>query len=223
MGYADPAAQGEYQRQWNAARRAQYVAAAGGACKRCGSTVDLEFAGFKRLRISWSWAPARLEAALAQCELVCRGCRIGPVEIRHGTSHGYERHRCRCPLCVEWRRLDGQRYRERRRARERAAPRPAEAVASAAPPAPVLSRPAPPKAPRAPQRAKVPAVAGKSRETPATSGKVLPAEPAAPLVTRPPLPPSAERAAIWSSVVAKMVSERLARMDRGGWSGPRVQ
>lgn len=212
MAYADRAAQGEYQRQWNAARRAQAIAAAGGKCKRCGSTESLEFAGFKRLRCSWSWAPARLEAALAQCELVCRRCRIGSAEIRHGTSAGYDRHRCRCAECVEWRRLEGQRYRARRRAREVvAAPERHEAPV---PTAKERREPAAEPAVRPNRTKKSAPIQPAPRQAPsarAASARQESASGAAPTVHRPPLPPSAERAAVWASVVAKMAASRAMR------------
>jgi hypothetical protein len=76
MPYSDPAAQREYQRQWCANRRAEWMA--GKSCADCGSTTDLEVdhvdPSQKVSHRVWSWSRARRDAELAKCVVRCQPC-----------------------------------------------------------------------------------------------------------------------------------------------------
>ena len=67
-----------YQRRWYAARRAEWIASQGGACARCGRTVQLEVdhrdPARKVSHRVWSWSPDRRAAELADCQVLCRYC-----------------------------------------------------------------------------------------------------------------------------------------------------
>jgi hypothetical protein len=77
MGYLDPGTQRRFVRRWVAKRRADWLAV-NGPCKRCGSTQKLELhhrdPAEKVSHRIWSWAPARRDAELAKCDVLCRWC-----------------------------------------------------------------------------------------------------------------------------------------------------
>ena len=76
MPYRDPAAQREYQRQWKAARRGEWLSDK--VCARCGTSERLEIhhrdSSEKVDHKVWSWAKQRRDTELAKCEVVCRDC-----------------------------------------------------------------------------------------------------------------------------------------------------
>lgn len=76
MPYKNKDIQREYQRNWIAKRRAQYLR--GKNCTKCGSVNALEFhhknPDNKITHRFWSWRKDRLEAELAKCEVLCARC-----------------------------------------------------------------------------------------------------------------------------------------------------
>lgn len=115
MPYADAAIRGEYQRQWVAARRADWFA--GKTCAWCGSADDLQLdhvdAATKVSHRIWSWARERREAELAKCRPLCRPCHQKKTDaqgenpskliaLRHGSRSMYQKHKCRCDECRAW-------------------------------------------------------------------------------------------------------------------------
>jgi hypothetical protein len=108
----------EYQRRWIANRRAEYLA--GRTCVLCGAADDLEVdhlnAEHKASHKIWSWSRARLEAELAKCVVLCRGCHQErhALERRSHGAGGYKRG-CRCDVCKGWKRESAARAERRRR------------------------------------------------------------------------------------------------------------
>ncbi|MCV7381583.1 hypothetical protein BST11_25535 [Mycobacterium alsense] len=117
MPYKDPAVQREYQRQWVARRRAEYLSDR--CCAECGSRAELQVDHIDpRTKAShriWSWSEVRLRAELDKCQVLCRTCHEAKsieqqrithhrVPYRHGTPSMYNRHGCRCGLCRLWKR-----------------------------------------------------------------------------------------------------------------------
>ena len=108
--YADAQAQRDYQRQWVAARRAEWLR--GHFCEWCRSESDLEVHHrdpSRKLHHSiWSWGQARRDTELAKCVVLCRSChqrahsqaRRVEAELRnpHGTVNRYKLG-CRCDVC----------------------------------------------------------------------------------------------------------------------------
>lgn len=78
MPYSDPARQRDYQRRWNARRRAEWLE--GRCCADCGSTNDLELdhvvPGEKVEHRVWTWTRVRRERELAKCVARCRRCHV---------------------------------------------------------------------------------------------------------------------------------------------------
>jgi hypothetical protein len=76
MPFRDLAAKRAYQRDWVAARRREWLT--GKSCAYCASTDDLHFHHFdpfdKVDHRVWSWSPAKRDAELAKCIVLCRGC-----------------------------------------------------------------------------------------------------------------------------------------------------
>src|ERR1700752_1314606 len=75
-GWKDQDKKRAYQREWVRKRREEYIARRGGACEKCGCTVDLEFHHTKPLvkvthRI-FSYSRKRIEKELSTCLLLCR-------------------------------------------------------------------------------------------------------------------------------------------------------
>lgn len=122
MPYKDPNKQREYQRDWRAKRRAEWLA--GKSCVDCGSIERLEIDHVDPTRkVShklWSWTQARREAELAKCVVRCAEChRERSAEqyseryrqpLVHGTRHGYQTHGCRCDLCRQAQRVHNAKY-----------------------------------------------------------------------------------------------------------------
>lgn len=75
MPYADPEQQREYQRQWIAKRRAEWLEQHG-PCVVCGSWDNLEVdhidPATKLTHNVWSLGKAKREAELAKCQVLCR-------------------------------------------------------------------------------------------------------------------------------------------------------
>lgn len=99
----------EYQRQWVAERREQYIQSFGGCCSRCGSTDRLEFDHVDpKEKIShriFSWSHDRIRSELQKCELLCKQCHVEKTRVdldcgpKHGTVGAYKYYRCRCEPC----------------------------------------------------------------------------------------------------------------------------
>lgn len=125
MPYKDPEARREYlrkyQREWIAARRAEFFA--GKACVDCGSTEQLELdhvnPAEKEHHAIWSWREDRREAEIAKCVVRCRECHTErhAAERRCCGIKGYERG-CRCETCVAAKSWSNARYRLQKRGRD---------------------------------------------------------------------------------------------------------
>lgn len=109
--------QREYQKNWIAKRRADYLV--GKNCVICGSNQSLHIDHINRAtKIShniWSWSEARRLEELAKCQVLCRICHEKKTaqEFRgpeHGISQRY-RDGCRCDLCKESQKLRARVYR----------------------------------------------------------------------------------------------------------------
>src|SRR4051794_5067110 len=78
MPYRDRLRQREYQRRWNATRRATWLA--GKCCVDCGSTSHLEIdhvvASDKADHRIWTWSEERRLRELAKCAVRCRPCHV---------------------------------------------------------------------------------------------------------------------------------------------------
>jgi len=92
MGYTGEKKR-EYQRQWMAARRAEWFAE-NGPCALCGSWDDLELdhvdPATKVHHVVWSWSKARREAELAKCRALCETCHKAKskTEVVRGEQNG---------------------------------------------------------------------------------------------------------------------------------------
>ena len=77
MPYKDPARQREYEREWVARRRREWLVA-NGPCVDCGNwdnpEVDHVDPSTKVTHNVWSWAKVRREAELAKCVVRCTDC-----------------------------------------------------------------------------------------------------------------------------------------------------
>lgn len=75
-GWVDQDRKREYQRQWVANRRQEYIDKRGGSCERCSCTIDLEFhhldPTIKVTHRIFSYSRKRIEKELANCILLCR-------------------------------------------------------------------------------------------------------------------------------------------------------
>lgn len=75
-GWKDQDRKREYQRNWVRKRRQYYIDQRGGACERCGCTVDLEFhhtqPEIKVTHRIFSYSKERIEKELSTCKLLCR-------------------------------------------------------------------------------------------------------------------------------------------------------
>jgi hypothetical protein len=120
VGYADPDEQREYQRVWNAERRAAWFADK--SCLQCGSTERLELdhidPSTKVSHSVWSWKLARRLVELAKCQPLCHDCHLAKTALARMPAHGkvsrYDRHKCRCALCRSAKKLASARYRKPR-------------------------------------------------------------------------------------------------------------
>jgi hypothetical protein len=110
MPYTDPDRKREYQRQWIASRRAQWIAERGGSCVQCGSTDRIEIDHIDPSQKSYNptsaWSLVEGYKELNKCQILCHAChRIkthGDHRNEHGTKAGYVRNGCRCPDCRSW-------------------------------------------------------------------------------------------------------------------------
>lgn len=118
MPYKDVNAQREYQRRWKAKRRADFFKDK--ACAKCGSSERLELDHVDpKLKVShsiWSWSEPKRAAELAKCQVLCHSCHwqktlLSIPKTDHGRGSMYQRHKCRCDLCREWKRLDDKKRR----------------------------------------------------------------------------------------------------------------
>lgn len=109
MPYADPKVQAEWMRKWIARRRRNWLS--GKCCKICESTVRLEIdhidPATKADHRIWSWSPARRDAELEKCQVLCKKChqnktRLEGPRARHGFSAMYGKYKCRCDVCRAW-------------------------------------------------------------------------------------------------------------------------
>lgn len=114
--------QREYQRQWQARRRAAFFADK--ACVDCGSIERLELdhvdPATKTGHAIWSWTKERREAEIAKCVIRCRSCHIerhAAERRRHGTRNRYQCG-CRCDPCKAAKARNNRKYRESRRRRD---------------------------------------------------------------------------------------------------------
>lgn len=106
MGYKDPDKQREYQRNWMALRRSEYMSKA--TCFMCGSEYGLELdhrvPGEKVSHRIWSWSRERIDREIAKCDWLCRECHQIKTLLMdtnmaiHGTHSGYTSG-CRCEGC----------------------------------------------------------------------------------------------------------------------------
>lgn len=95
MPYSDPQKQREYQRQWVAARRSNWIAE-NGPCTDCGTWDDLEIDHIDaRTKVDhriWSWSVERRETELAKCVVRCDPCHrrktVAAGECARGEANG---------------------------------------------------------------------------------------------------------------------------------------
>lgn len=112
MPYSDREQQKQYQREWMARRRSDWIASQGGKCVACDSTDRLEVdhvdPATKAMNPTkvWSLSRAKREAELAKCQVLCFDCHKAKsypeTPIKHGTCGGYQYRKCRCVLCRGW-------------------------------------------------------------------------------------------------------------------------
>lgn len=125
MSITDPEARREYQRQWVAARREEFLRDK--CCVICASTVNLELdhvdPNEKIDHKIWSWSESRRLAELEKCQVLCQVHHLektraerAAVPIPHGTDNGYVRRKCRCLSCTEAHRVTKQAWRDKRKA-----------------------------------------------------------------------------------------------------------
>lgn len=112
----------EYQRQWLASRRQDWINSRGGRCEKCGSTDRLEIDHrVKNLKQTnptylWSKTAAKRDAELALCQVLCSSCHTlktskeNTLPLTHGTMQGYKRG-CREECCRAANRIRVQRGR----------------------------------------------------------------------------------------------------------------
>lgn len=122
VGYKDPEQRRRYQRKWKAARRAAFYE--GKSCVQCGSTEELELdhidPAAKITHLIWSWSAMRRDAELAKCQVLCCKCHLAKTigerpSTTHGTAQMYQRYKCRCDVCVKFKRDSDKFYRSRKR------------------------------------------------------------------------------------------------------------
>lgn len=124
MPYKDPDKHRQYQRLWQAKRRAEWIASHG-PCQRCGSNEDLQVDHLDpALKVShsvWSWSAARREAELRKCQVLCLSCHKAKTArelwrpISHGSESAYTARACRCEACREAHREARRAYAKRKK------------------------------------------------------------------------------------------------------------
>lgn len=107
MPYKDKRKQLEYQRQWMARRREDFLKDK--VCIFCGSIERLELDHIDpKLKIShkiWSWSFERRVIEIAKCRVLCHTChkKRSDEQLKrdtpHGTISGYHYRKCRCNPC----------------------------------------------------------------------------------------------------------------------------
>ena|ERR1035438_9308129 len=113
----------EYQREWLAKRRSEWIEAQGGRCVKCGSVDRLEVdhidPSTKVASAVWSWSETRRLEELAKCQVLCHDChKIKTFQdvakpLVHGTSNAFNQKNCRCEDCKKWDSEDEKAYRLR--------------------------------------------------------------------------------------------------------------
>lgn len=102
MPYADKDKQRDYQRQWAARRRAEFMA--GKCCLHCGSEDNLELhhrdPTQKESHRIWTWAKKRIIEEMEKCDILCEDCHTEAHAPKHGVGTTlYKREGCRCGPC----------------------------------------------------------------------------------------------------------------------------
>lgn len=107
MTYSNPGIQREYQKNWKAKRRQEWLASHG-SCAKCGSWESLEIDHIDpKQKVShkiWTWSKERMETELLKCQVLCHNCHIAKTSnehrkpVRHGTHTAYASG-CRCLSC----------------------------------------------------------------------------------------------------------------------------
>lgn len=112
MPYKDKNVQREYNRQWQASRRAEWFFEK--VCVRCGGSDSLEIHHEDPLlKIShkvWSWAQERRDEELAKCVVLCHACHKAQHATKCGTTRSYK-NGCRCDDCRRANTLERRRHR----------------------------------------------------------------------------------------------------------------
>lgn len=111
----------KYQREWMAKRKAKFYE--GKSCTKCGSIINLELhhldKNTKESHRIWSWSWKRILEEVEKCTILCFECHRGVDGIHslekiktefHGKGLGYQKYKCRCDLCREWKRLSDKKY-----------------------------------------------------------------------------------------------------------------
>jgi len=114
--FKDKQQQRDFQRNWCAARRAEYISLRGGCCEECAAVVNLEFhhreLSTKIDHKIWFWRRERIDVEISKYDLLCRDCRDcrdchaketakerGYGLAPHGTLTAYKSYECRCQDC----------------------------------------------------------------------------------------------------------------------------
>lgn len=108
-----------------AARRAEWFARFGGVCCKCGSDENLQVdhvdPSKKISHRVFSWCDEKREAELGKCQPLCQQCHINKTRawylenLPHGNSGAYNKHGCRCEVCMDYMRECSKRKRDKRR------------------------------------------------------------------------------------------------------------
>ncbi len=104
-----------YQRDWFNERRLAWIKE-NGPCAECGGTEKLQVDHIDpktktcNPKALWSRRKSVRDAELAKCQVLCEACHINKTrdekiaKRKHGTHAMYRRGKCRCDLCVAWKR-----------------------------------------------------------------------------------------------------------------------
>jgi hypothetical protein len=98
-----------FNREWIARRRRDWIEAHGPCGSRERLEVDHIDPALKKLEVRsiWSRRAEIRELELAKCQVLCRPCHEAKTTAEayrprvHGMVAMYKRGKCRCPLCVE--------------------------------------------------------------------------------------------------------------------------
>lgn len=119
----------QYQKQYQLnryhRRRNEAIQKLGGNCKVCHTKENLEFDHIDQFTKTntiakmWSYSEVIFEAELAKCQLLCHEHHLVKTKLMdektgggwnridnydHGTGHMYNKQKCRCDLCRDWKR-----------------------------------------------------------------------------------------------------------------------